>query len=517
MTRYLSLIALLFFTLGAGSGGVLNNTVDQGTQGTTTLPWYVNLRNVSGTEIGISGSPIATMTADTAPANQTITALDIVTSSLTGANGQVFYFGTPTTNSAASFTLSSIETVVVQANLLGAGGTMVVEVSNDGGTAWFRPNVFQIATQSYTNGFTAPFSAVVNVAGMTNIRVRGTVSWSGTATIILKESLNHRSVTIGDALPAGANAIGSVAQSGTWTVQQGSTPTAVANAWPVKLTDGTNTTAVKAASTAPIATDPAAVVVQSPNGNHATAANQTSEITALQIIDNTAHANDVAFNNGIPSMGQLDDTSTGTVTENNVSTVRITPSRGWHVNLRNAAGTELGTDASPLVVAADDGGKATYSATGLGFLSAALATDIFTITGSGTKTIKILRLEMSATAAAGGSFNALLIKRSTADTGGTSTTLTSVPHDSTASAATATVRSYTANPTVGTSVGTIRTTKLFVSGASTTASVDQEWLFGTRPGQAVTLRGTGEVLAVNLNATTLTSGNFDVDIEWTEE
>jgi hypothetical protein len=56
-------------------------------------------------------------------------------------------------------------------------------------------------------------------------------------------------------------------QSGTWTVQQGATPTTVANAWPVKLTDGTNTAAVKAASTAPVATDPAEVVTLSPNSS----------------------------------------------------------------------------------------------------------------------------------------------------------------------------------------------------------------------------------------------------------
>lgn len=54
-------------------------------------------------------------------------------------------------------------------------------------------------------------------------------------------------------------------QSGTWTVQQGSTATSVANGWPVKLTDGTNTTAVKAASTAAAAADPSAVVALSPN------------------------------------------------------------------------------------------------------------------------------------------------------------------------------------------------------------------------------------------------------------
>lgn len=54
-------------------------------------------------------------------------------------------------------------------------------------------------------------------------------------------------------------------QSGTWTVQQGATPTAVANAWAIKITDSTNTAAVKAASTAPVATDPALVVAISPN------------------------------------------------------------------------------------------------------------------------------------------------------------------------------------------------------------------------------------------------------------
>lgn len=147
---------------------------------------------------------------DTAPATQNITALDVGTASLVGANGQVFYFGTPTTNSAATFTLSSIETVSVQATLIGAGGTMVVEVSMDSGASWLRPNVYQISTQNYSNGFTAPFMAIVNVSGMTNIRVRGTVSWTGTGTITVKETINQRSLTIGDSLPTGTNSIGTV-------------------------------------------------------------------------------------------------------------------------------------------------------------------------------------------------------------------------------------------------------------------------------------------------------------------
>lgn len=52
--------------------------------------------------------------------------------------------------------------------------------------------------------------------------------------------------------------------SGTVTSNQGSANT-VANAWFVKNSDGTNTAAVKAASTAPAATDPALTVTISPN------------------------------------------------------------------------------------------------------------------------------------------------------------------------------------------------------------------------------------------------------------
>lgn len=62
--------------------------------------------------------------------------------------------------------------------------------------------------------------------------------------------------SIASALPTGANTIGAVNQGA---------PNSVANSWPIKITDDTNTAAVKAASTAPVATDPALVVTLSPN------------------------------------------------------------------------------------------------------------------------------------------------------------------------------------------------------------------------------------------------------------
>ncbi len=122
------------------------------------------------------------------------------------------------------------------------------------------------------------------------------------------------------ALPAGANVIGHVITdtgsvvavsnfpatqpvSGTVTANQG-TPGTAANAWFAKITDGTNTTAVKAASTAAIATDPSAVVALSPNSPLPTGSNTIGALTANQSV-NVAQINGVA-----PLMG-AGNTGTG--------------------------------------------------------------------------------------------------------------------------------------------------------------------------------------------------------------
>lgn len=161
---------------------------------------------------------------------------------------------------------------------------------------------------------------------------------------------------------------------------------------------------------------------------------------------------------------------------------------------------------------------ASYSAAAVGLVTTATATDVFTITGSSTKTIKITRIAFSGstTAGSGIGFNCQLIKRSTANSGGTSSTLTNVPNDSSNAAATATVRSYTANPTVGTAVGTIRAIR-YSTTATGAVTTQVEWDFGVRPAQPIVLRGTSEVLAINFSSTTITGPIFNFGIEWTEE
>lgn len=166
-----------------------------------------------GTDIGNVGDSLKVLSADLAPATATITALDMATITLTGANSQAFYGSTATPNSSAVFALTSTSMLVVESSVIGTGGTLVVEVSGDGGVLWTRPNVFQPGTMSYSNAFTLPFIGIVGVAGKTHARVRAITSWSGSATITVHESTNTHSVIVSEALPPGTNAIGSVTVS----------------------------------------------------------------------------------------------------------------------------------------------------------------------------------------------------------------------------------------------------------------------------------------------------------------
>ena len=163
------------------------------------------------------------------------------------------------------------------------------------------------------------------------------------------------------------------------------------------------------------------------------------------------------------------------------------------------------------------GQKLTYSASITGLAAASAATDIFTIAGSGTKSIRITRITISGVATAATVADVQLIIRSAADTSGTHTTPTSVANDQgNATAATATLLAYTANPSLGATVGQIRSVKVNL-GTVTGSSTPQPWTFNTPGAQEINLHGTTQVLAINLNGATITGGSFDIDIEWTEE
>ena len=169
-----------------------------------------------------------------------------------------------------------------------------------------------------------------------------------------------------------------------------------------------------------------------------------------------------------------------------------------------------------------DGQKATYSAAAK-FTAATAATDIFTITGSATKTIRITKVVISGIQTTGGILDFFLIKRSAVNTGGTSAVVTAVPFDSNSPAATASVASYTVNPTaLGAAIGTLKIAKIIVGAANggpngIPTDSTKEFIFGQGAVSALILRGATQVLSVNFNAQTAAGNAFDIFVEWTEE
>lgn len=168
----------------------------------------------------------------------------------------------------------------------------------------------------------------------------------------------------------------------------------------------------------------------------------------------------------------------------------------------------------------------TYSAGFIGLVPAAATTDLLCIAGSATKTIYVqsIRLGGSGTAI---SVPATLLKRATADTGGTAATTTANPanniskRDSGNAASTATVIAYTANPTINDATPTyIDSLQLGVVATTVGApSASVTFNFASNNAdllQPLTLRGVAEQACVNLNgtsATALLSGS----ITWIEQ
>lgn len=167
-----------------------------------------------------------------------------------------------------------------------------------------------------------------------------------------------------------------------------------------------------------------------------------------------------------------------------------------------------------------EGQKTTYSYA-FQVTPAASATDIAGIVGSATKLVKITKMRISGVANTAVVIDVLLIKRSAADTGGTSTNPGAVNHDSNDAAATATAYNYSANPSVGATgakYGTFEEDKLTIGKSDGTTKPDVlVWDFAQRSEKALTLRGTADAVYLNLNGVQSAGEVLNVDITTTEE
>jgi hypothetical protein len=166
-----------------------------------------------------------------------------------------------------------------------------------------------------------------------------------------------------------------------------------------------------------------------------------------------------------------------------------------------------------------EGRKPTFSAAAIAYSPYATPQDIFGIVGSASKQVRVLRFAVSGRATSANQLDVQLVKRSSADTGGTPTALTAVSHDSNDGAASAVVSSFAAAPTAGTLTGAIRAQQINLSAAgSGGAAVPVEFDFGSVNDKSIVLNAASEALYLNLNGAAVPAGMvLNVFVEWSEE
>lgn len=171
----------------------------------------------------------------------------------------------------------------------------------------------------------------------------------------------------------------------------------------------------------------------------------------------------------------------------------------------DGAFSPLSVDANSCLRVNTERQTAMYDMVASGLSVAASATDILTINGSATKKVAVHEIVVNGSATTAINTPVSIIRRSTAGSGGTSAALTIVRRDLADSTATATAQSFTANPTVGTAVGTIASKNCHFNTA-TTVSGGATFTFNP----PVILGDASATLAVSLGGVTVAGGSLNI-------
>lgn len=241
-------------SLFAPSGGFFQTTattgpLTTGQQGLVQMTAYrafmMNVRNSSGAELGLTAAPFIVAGAGVAgtPAGGVMSIQGVASGTVVPVSGTVAF-------SNSTIAVTNAGTFAVQ--LTGATNN----INNISGTV------------------SLPTGAATSANQPTNAAQASTTSGQTGNLVQCAVTTSAPTYTTAQTDPLSCDTAGNVraiaSQAGTWTVQQGGISTALANAWPFKITDATNgPAAVKAASVAPVATDPALVVAISPNSVNA--------------------------------------------------------------------------------------------------------------------------------------------------------------------------------------------------------------------------------------------------------
>ncbi len=297
--------------------------------------------------------------------------------------------GTATALAAVSATVSqallgnSGAAAVITAISAPTGITLAPQVSFDGGTNWITTQFLNTTNETLTSSLTsfavgATYSIVVS-DGATHVRVIATTWTSGSVTVRLSTSnangvVNLKSTAIVDASPGSylqvTGAIGSTSAptavtsgnavrlwattAGALNIADGGSTISIddnggsitvdgtvaatqSGVWSNRITDGTNTAAVKAATTAAVAADPALVVAVSPNNTVSTNVSQVNGVTALT-------------GNGVTGTGSLRVTI---ASDNTAFSVNANQAGTWSNRVTDGTNTAAVKAASTAAVAAD--------------------------------------------------------------------------------------------------------------------------------------------------------------------
>lgn len=171
--------------------------------------------------------------------------------------------------------------------------------------------------------------------------------------------------------------------------------------------------------------------------------------------------------------------------------------------------------------------KSSYSAVALALPPAASATDIACIAGSSTKTVTIRRITITGTADTLVTAPFTLVRRTSVNSGGTSIPTTAnwantiSKRDTSDAASTATLISYSANPTINDTSPTYVVSSHLTLPVTSAGTVTRPivWDFDTPFSfvKGVILRGASQQACVNLNGVSVSSGLVHLSIDWTEE
>ncbi len=419
---------------------------------------------------------------------------------------------------------------------------------------------FPNASISIINSPIPAYAGLVGGSDGTDLRALLTDS-SGQLKVLVE---NPSGITVVQATAASLNAtvVGTgtfavqAAQSGTWTVQQGGAP------WSQNLTQVAGT-ALGATAVTNFGSAPAAAAVPGVNANIFSAG---AAITAAAPLATQLSQGGAVLSNANPIFSSITDGTTnvtviaataalktdlssvaGTATVTaaaGVAKVGIVGNTAATLDSANTAATAPtnavltsamynGTvpalttgqavaaecDTTGSLYSNPEGRKQTYRCGIVGFtpIGSVLAPAV-SVTGSATKTVRITRIRLSASAATGAVAD-ISLRKFTALSGGTANSQSAnvAMMDSGNAAQTAVINQWSVAATTHTAAGILNAERYEI--VTTAVSVLPgviEWTFGDKQGQGLVLRGTSEFVGIMLSAAG-TTPVADCWIEWTEE